>query len=80
MESCDGRYESGSEEVTFGVRRQSEAATALWIISSTNSLDPVRGRRFALPAHSISIDLSRRCENTVSCSNQNSRRFSGRDV
>jgi len=34
----------------FGVRRQSEAATALWIDQITK--DPKRRRRFALPAHS----------------------------
>jgi len=41
----------------FGVRRQSEAATALWIMTSFQdrclvSGDPKRCRRFALPPHS----------------------------
>jgi len=39
--------------VPFGVRRQSEAATPLWIIVMfEQAVNPKRRRRFALPAHS----------------------------
>src|SRR5207248_5268436 len=39
-----------------GVRRQSAAATALWIIAGTSPLsNPKRRRRCALPAHSTLV-------------------------